>query len=187
MEESYHCLFVTVVVLLSIQTILMIIPVGTAGTIYIQNKAVFDALGDRVKDVSVIPVQNITSQAQNSIQKASHILNEVDHITNDYENHRDMMDDLHLVIKKSFFPMEGMSDLLKLSTRKDIKKSVHKIQKLLSKLSDNDIERLVKLVDKSAIQALHALSDPNINKTMHIVNDADSALKKFDKLISKLV
>jgi len=187
MEESYHCLLVTVVVLLSIQTILMLIPVGTAGTIYIQNKAVFDALGNRVRDVSVIPIQNITNEAQQSLKKVSHIMNEVDHITNDYENHRGMMDDFHSVIKKSFFPMDGMTDLLKLSTRKDIKKSVHKIHNLLSKLSDNDIRRVVKLFDKTAIQTLHALSDPNINKTMHIVDDADSALKKFDKLISKLV
>ena len=54
-------------------------------------------------------------------------------------------------------------------------------------MSDDELHRLVESLQKASVSANHMLSDGNINKTMHIMSDADLALVKFDKMLSKFV
>jgi hypothetical protein len=40
---------------------------------------------------------------------------------------------------------------------------------------------------KASEAASHMLTDNNINKTMHIMDDADTTMMKFDRMLSKFV
>jgi hypothetical protein len=64
---------------------------------------------------------------------------------------------------------------------------VQKVLRILDKMSDDEIHRLVLSAQKASEAASHMLTDNNINKTMHVMDDADYTMMKFDKMLSKFV
>lgn len=191
-KDPYSCMFVTIVVLLSVQTFLMAIPIGTAGTIYINHRKAFNAV--RTSDIihqmntlSGVPLENMTTHANSAANKADKLMERVKMITGDYEENRGIFNDLHKLINKSFYPLQDVHDILNPRTRKHIKNILFKVYKLIGKLSDNDLRKILMLTDKLAIQAIKGLSNDNLNKTMHVMEEADLALAKFDILLTKLL
>jgi hypothetical protein len=191
-KDPYSCMFVTIVVLLSVQTFLMAIPIGTAGTIYINHRKAFNAV--RTSDIihqmntlSGVPLENMTTHANSAANKADKLMERVKMITGDYEENRGIFNDLHKLINKSFYPLQDVHDMLNPKTRNHIKRILFKVSKLVGKLSDNDLQKILMLTDRIAVQAVKGLSNHNLNKTMHVMEEADLALAKFDLLISKLL
>ena len=191
-KDPYSCMIVAIVVLLSVQTFLMFIPLGTAGTVYISHKDAFDAMKTsdiiyQINTLSGVPLENMTTHANSAANKADKLMERIKLITGDYEINRGIFNDLHKLINKSFIPLQDVHDILNPRTRKHIKNILFKVYKLIGKLSDNDLRKILMLTDKLAIQAIKGLSNDNLNKTMHVMEEADLALAKFDILLTKLL
>jgi len=71
--------------------------------------------------------------------------------------------------------------------RGTVMKIVEKILRILDTMTDAEIHELIMSIDKAVIAANRAMSVTNVNKTMHVMEDADKAMNKFDLMLSKFV
>ncbi len=199
---SIKLLTVLILCTMLIQVVIMTIPVGAGYTIYIRNKASFDAVGNlntgdiisNLNNVKDLPIQSIGKDSKEVIHNAKmatdrmlRLLERVKSITGEVNSNVDIFNEVRLVLRKAMVPLDSIKDLLNPKMRGTVLGIIEKIMRILDTMSDTEIHKLIISVDKAMLSANKALSLNNVNKTMHVMDDADRTLNKFDLMLSKFV
>lgn len=195
-EERGSCSMKTltwcILIVMIVQVVIMCIPLGTGGYIYIRNKENFQALaningGKIVSDVNSFPIASLGEnsnsavvEAKDAVHKALYLVSKIKSITGEIKNGTNVFDDVRKVLHKAIAPLDRVKDMLNPHMRGTITKILDKVFKILNKMSDEELHEMI-------AHANELISHNNINKTMHIMDDADVALNKFDKMLSKFV
>lgn len=180
---------------LVVQVIIMLIPITTAGVIYTNNRENFIALGSLegtrlVRDVNHLPISElgiksnkVMDDARDTLQNTMLIIEKLKL----FSNSSDVVNDIQTLILKTFTSLDDMSDLLNPKMRGTIKRILNKFLRMIENMNDVEIHELIVKLRSVSERANVFLSLHNQNKTFQAVNDADVALKKMDKMLSKFV
>lgn len=79
-------------------------------------------------------------------------------------------------------PLKEVSELLNPRMRAMITRIMSKSMRILEKMSDNELHHLIQITD-STIK--NTLTHKNVNKTMHVMDEADKIMEKMDMFLSK--
>jgi len=199
---SMRTLTVLILIVMVFQLMVMLLPIGGAVTIYVNNKATFDAIGNistgeivaNMNNLKDLPIRSIGKDTNETIRNANiasakvlKLLAHIKKLTGNVETSSDIIDDVRSVLKKAMIPLDSMKDLLSPHMRGSVLRIVEKVMKILDTFTDDEIHNLILAADKAVLSMDSALTFKNVNKTMHVVEDADKALLKFDALLSKFV
>lgn len=199
---SMKVLTILILITMLIQVVIMVFPLAAGYTVYVNNKASFDAIGNlstkdivsnlnNVKDLPFDSLGKDSKEAANNAKLATnkvlHLLARVKNITGEVDSHTDVFKDVRTVLRKAMIPLDSIKDLLNPKMRGTVLRIIEKVMRILDTMSDTELHNLIQVIDRMAISANIALSNGNINKTMHVIKDADSALSKFDVVLSKFV
>lgn len=175
-----------------IQLCVMLVPLSAGGYIYIQNRETINAFGNIsasriVSDINEFPLANIgkTSKdamldAKQAVHKALFLISRMKEITGEIKNGTNIFDDIKKVLDKSIAPLDELKEMLSPRMRGTLLKILDKVFKILDKMGEDEIHRLLENTN-------NLLNHDNVNRTMHVVNDADATLDKMDKILSKFV
>lgn len=194
----------TILILLTmlVQLVVMMVPLAAGYTVYVNNKATFEALGnlsapaivDNLNNVKDLPIQSLGKDSKHAMHNAKmatdrilNLLARVKNITGEVDTNADIFMDIRTVLRKTIAPLDSIKDLLNPRMRGTVMKIVEKVLRILDTMSDAEIHELIMSIDKAVLTADRAMSMTNVNKTMHVMEDADKALNKFDLMLSKFV
>lgn len=195
---SMKMLTLLILLTMLVQLVVMSIPVATGYSIYYNNKEAFDALGNmstpaivnninHVKDLPIMESKFTMHNAKLASDKLLGLLKRVQNITGEVDTNADIFKDVRTVLHKTVAPLDRVKDFLNPRMRGTVMKIIEKILRILDTMSDAEIHQLVLSINKAVVTADRAMSITNVNKTMHVMDDADKALNKFDSVLSKFV
>jgi hypothetical protein len=115
------------------------------------------------------------------------LLARVKNITGEVDTNADIFKDIRTVLRKTMVPLDSIKDLLNPHMRGTVLRILDKVMRILDTMSDAEIHQLIMSIDKAVLTANRALSIGNVNKTLHVMDDADKTLNKFDLMLSKFV
>jgi hypothetical protein len=194
----------TILILLTmlIQLVVMMTPLVAGYTVYVNNKASFDAIGNlstgdiisNLNNVKDLPIQSLGKDSKHAMHNAKmatdrvlNLLARVKNITGEVDTNADIFNDIRKVLKKTIIPLDSLKDLLNPHMRGTVLKILDKIMRILDTMSDAEIHQLIMSIDRAVLSANRALSIGNVNKTLHVMDDADKTLNKFELMLSKFV
>jgi hypothetical protein len=139
---------------------------------------------DHLKD---LPISEVGSKSRRASDLVLHILKHIDGNTS-------LIDDVRKVAKDMIAPIQDVSDLLNKDLRGNVKTIVAKVKLILDTVQEYEIHETIQILkqamddfDKTSKQIKNAIKHDNINRTMSLIMDADRAISKMDKLVSKFV
>ena len=192
---SFKCILVMILATLVLQTVLMTVPMGVGVMVYDRHHEKFEAVGkinasaivSNVNHVADFPMEDLVQTSKRASVDGIKLLKRLEELSIKIDNNTDIFADIKRVLHAALGPLDGVNAMLSPKMRGSIMLIVQKIMRILDNMSDDELHRLVESLQKASVSANHMLSDGNINKTMHIMSDADLALVKFDKMLSKFV
>lgn len=194
----------TLLILLTmlVQLAVMMTPLVVGYTVYVNNKASFDAIGNlstgdiisNLNNVKDLPIQSLGKDSKHAMHNAKmatdrvlNLLARVKNITGEVDTNADIFNDIRKVLKKTMIPLDSLKDLLNPHMRGTVLKIIDKIMRILDTMSDAEIHELFVSIDKAVVSTNKALSGGNVNRTLHVMDDADKAMNKFDLVLSKFI
>ncbi len=199
---SMRVLTLLILLTMLIQLAVMMTPLVAGYTVYVNNKASFDAIGNlstrdiisNLNNVKDLPIQSLGKDSKHAMHNAKmatdrvlNLLARVKNITGEVDTNADIFNDIRKVLRKTMVPLDSIKDLLNPRMRGTVLRILNKIMRILDTMSDKEIHKLIMSIDRMAISANKALSSRNVNKTLHVMDDADKTLNKFDLMLSKFV
>ena len=199
---SMKVLTLLILLTMLIQLMVMMVPLAAGYTVYVNNKATFEAFGnlsapaivDNINNVKDLPIQSLGKDSKHAMHNAKmatdkilQLLARVKNITGEVDTNADIFKDIRTVLRKTIVPLDSIKDILNPHMRGTVMKIVEKLLRILDTMSDAEIHELIMSIDKAVIAANRAMSVTNVNKTMHVMEDADKAMNKFDLMLSKFV
>lgn len=199
---SMKVLTILILLTMLVQLMVMMVPLAAGYTVYVNNKATFEAFGnlsapaivDNLNNVKDLPIQSLGKDSKHAMHNAKmatdrilNLLARVKNITGEVDTNADIFKDIRTVLRKTIVPLDSIKDLLNPRMRGTVMKIVEKVLRILDTMSDAEIHELIMSIDKAVLTADRAMSMTNVNKTMHVMEDADKALNKFDLMLSKFV
>ena len=199
---SMRVLTIMILLTMLVQLAVMMTPLVAGYTVYVNNKANFDAIGNlstrdivsNLNNVKDLPIQSLGKDSKHAMHNAKmatdrilNLLARVKNITGEVDTNADIFKDIRTVLRKTIAPLDSVKDLLNPRMRGTVMKIVEKVLRILDTLSDAEIHELIMSIDKAVLTADRAMSMTNVNKTMHVMEDADKTLNKFDLMLSKFV
>lgn len=199
---SMKVLTILILLTMLVQLAVMMVPLAAGYTVYVNNKATFEAFGnlsapaivDNLNNVKDLPIQSLGKDSKHAMHNAKmatdrilNLLARVKNITGEVDTNADIFKDIRTVLRKTIAPLDSIKDLLNPRMRGTVMKIVEKVLRILDTMSDAEIHELIMSIDKAVLTADRAMSMTNVNKTMHVMEDADKALNKFDLMLSKFV
>jgi len=179
-----------ILIVMLVQLVVMLIPLGAGGYIYIQNKENLNALANLsaskiVTDINTFPLAKLGKSASKTASDANFLVHNIKSITGDLRNNTNIFDDMRKVMRHSIEPLDGLKHILSPQMRGTTMSIISKVMRLLNNLNDDELHKLMVSVEKASVQANHLLSDSNINRTLHTMNDADNTMKRFMTILGK--
>lgn len=192
---SFKCILVMIMVTLVFQVFIMMLPVGVGVVVYGRHQEKFEAAGNldakaivtNVNHIRDIPMKDIVDASKRATIDGLKLLKRLEELSIKIDNNTDIFGDVKRVLHAALGPLDGANKMLNPKMRGTILLIVQKVLRILDHMSDEEIHRLVISAAKASEAASHMLTDSNINKTMHIMNDADETMMRFDKMLSKFV
>ena len=199
---SMRVLTLLILLTMLIQLAVMMTPLVAGYTVYVNNKASFDAVGNlstrdiisNLNNVKDLPIQSLGKDSKHAMHNAKmatdrvlNLLARVKNITGEVDTNADIFNDIRKVLRKTMVPLDSIKDLLNPRMRGTVLRILNKIMRILDTMTDAEIHKLIMSIDRMAISANKALSSRNVNKTLHVMDDADKTLNKFDLMLSKFV
>lgn len=175
-----------------IQLCIMLVPLSAGGYIYIQNRETINAFGNIsagriVSDINEFPLASLGKNsndamldAKQAVHKALYLISKMKSITGEIKNGTNIFDDIRKVLDKSMAPLDELKEMLNPRMRGTLLKIMDKVFKILDKMGEDEVHKLLENVN-------NLLTYDNVNRTMHVVNDADATLEKMDNILSKFV
>jgi len=192
---SFKCILIMILATLVFQAVLMTVPMGVGVMVYDRHHEKFEAAGkinasaivSNVNHVADFPMEDLVQTSKRASLDGMKLLKRLEELSIKIDNNTDIFTDVKRVLHAALGPLDGVNAMLSPKMRGSIMMIVQKIMHILDNMSDDELHRLIESLQKASVSANHMLSDGNINKTMHIMSDADLALVKFDKMLSKFV
>ncbi len=199
---SMRVLTIMILLTMLIQLAVMMTPLVAGYTVYVNNKANFDAIGNlstrdivsNLNNVKDLPIQSLGKDSKHAMHNAKmatdrvlNLLARVKNITGEVDTNADIFNDIRTVLRKTMVPLDSIKDLLNPHMRGTVLRILDKVMRILDTMSDAEIHQLILSIDKAVLAANRALSIGNMNKTLHVMDDADKTLNKFDLMLSKFV
>ena len=192
---SFKCILVMIMVTLVFQVIIMMLPVGVGVVVYGRHHEKFEAAGNldakaivtNVNHIRDFPMKDLIGASKRATIDGLKLLKRLEELSIKVDNHTDIFGDVKRVLHAALGPLDGANKMLSPKMRGTFLLIIQKVLRILDHMTDDEIHRLVISAAKATEAASHMLTDNNINKTMHIMNDADYAMMKFDKMLSKFV
>lgn len=199
---SMRVLTIMILLTMLVQLAVMMTPLVAGYTVYVNNKANFDAIGNlstqdivsNLNNVKDLPIQSLGKDSKHAMHNAKmatdnvlRLLARVKNITGEVDTNADIFNDIRTVLRKTMVPLDSIKDLLNPHMRGTVLRILDKVMRILDTMSDAEIHQLIMSIDKAVLTANRALSIGNVNKTLHVMDDADKTLNKFDLMLSKFV
>lgn len=192
---SFKCILVMIMATLIFQVILMTLPVGIGVVVYDRHHEKFEAAGNldakaivaNVNHIRDFPMEDLVGASKRATVDGLKLLKRLEELSVKIDNNTDIFGDVKRVLHAALGPLDGANKLLSPKMRGTFILIVQKVLRILDNMSDDEIHRLVESAAKASEAASHMLTDRNINKTMHVMDDADYTMMKFDKMLSKFV
>jgi flagellar basal body-associated protein FliL len=192
---SFKCILVMIMVTLIVQVFLMTLPVGVGVMVYGRHHEKFEAAGKldakaivtNVNHIGDFPMEDLVGASKRAAVDGLKLLKRLEELSIKVDNNTDIFGDVKRVLHAALGPLDGANKLLSPKMRGTFILIVEKVLRILDKMTDDEIHRLVESAAKASEAASHMLTDNNINRTMHIMDDADYTMMKFDKMLSKFV
>lgn len=192
---SFKCILVMIMATLIVQVFLMTLPVGVGVVVYGRHHEKFEAAGNldakaivsNVNHIRDFPIKDLADASKRATIDGVRLLKRLEQLSIKIDNNTDIFGDVKRVLHAALGPLDGANKLLSPKMRGTFLMIVQKIMRILDNMTDDEIHRLIESAAKASEAASHMLTDNNINKTMHIMNDADETMMKFDKMLSKFV
>jgi hypothetical protein len=199
---SMKVLTILILLTMVVQLAVMMTPLVAGYTVYVNNKESFDAVGNlstrdiinNLNNVKDLPIQSLGKDSKHALHNAKiatdsvlNLLARVKNITGEVDSNADIFKDIREVLRKTMVPLDSIKDLLNPHMRGTMLKILDQVMRILDTMSDAEIHQLIMAIDKASIAANRALSIGNVNKTLHVMDDADRTLNKFDLMLSKFV
>jgi hypothetical protein len=177
------------------QVFLMTLPMGVGVMVYDRHREKFEAAGNidakaivsNVNHIRDFPIKDLADASKRATIDGLKLLKRLEELSIKIDNNTDIFGDVKRVLHAALGPLDGANKLLSPKMRGTFLLIVQKVMRILDKMSDNEIHKLVMSAQKASEAASHMLTDNNINKTMHIMDDADTTMMKFDRMLSKFV
>lgn len=192
---SFKCILVMIMATLIFQVFLMTLPMGIGVMVYDRHHEKFEAAGNldakaivsNVNHIRDFPIKDLADASKRATIDGLKLLKRLEELSIKIDNNTDIFGDVKRVLHAALGPLDGVNKILSPKMRGTFLLIVQKVMRILDKMSDDDIHKLVQSAQKASVAATHMLTDNNINKTMHVMHDADDALMKFDRMLSKFV
>jgi hypothetical protein len=192
---SFKCILVMIMATLIFQVFLMTLPMGVGVMVYDRHREKFEAAGNidakaivsNVNHIRDFPIKDLADASKRATIDGLKLLKRLEELSIKIDNNTDIFGDVKRVLHAALGPLDGANKLLSPKMRGTFLLIVQKVMRILDKMSDNEIHKLVMSAQKASEAASHMLTDNNINKTMHIMDDADTTMMKFDRMLSKFV
>lgn len=163
-------LTVCIVILLTFQLMIMLVPLGTGAIVYVQNRETINAMADidgrtiveKVNMIKDIPIQNMSRNADVATAKLKDIMQQA-HILADNKT-SNVFVDIKRMIHEAVGPVEALRMLMNNKTNDSVFDLVHTVSNIS-----------------------HSVPLEIFAKGLHTLEDADKALEKMDKILGKFV
>ena len=173
---NMRCLTISILLVMIIQTCIMVTPIYVGARVYTSNKESFEAIHnikakDLVRSLNNMPIDQSSIAILNAKKASERVLDMMDQFP---------IDDNVDIVKTIRNLTHSMDHLLSPQMRASLLKIASKTGRLMGKLTDSEVHDILERIRG-------AITHTNVNKTMHVIEDADTALKKFDIVLSKFI
>lgn len=173
---NMRCLTISILLVMIIQTFIMITPIYVGARVYTSNRENFEAIHnikakELVRSLNDMPIDQSSVAILNAKEASERVLDMMKQFP---------VDDNVDIVKTIRNLTHSMDRLLSPQMRASLLKIASKTGKMMGKLTDSEVHDLL-------LRFRGAVTPSNVNKTMHVIEDADIALKKIDTMLSKFI
>lgn len=178
----FKCISVAMLCVMIVQTVLMATPLYVGYRFVETNKENINAFtsinGPEFVDNTTETIRNskiVSFKILELMHKAHNLSGSLGNKTMGFE-------DIRQFITTAQKSLEEMSALLNPRMRGTLARIMTKSMRILEKMSDSELHDLIHVADK-AIKT--TITNTNVNKTMHVMDEADRIMEKMDTFLSK--
>lgn len=178
----FKCISVGILCMLIIQTFIISAPIYVGYRFVETNKDNINAFTSIDGPAFVDNTTQTVINGKIATYKILDLMHRAQNLTSGLGNNTLGFDDIRQFLLAVETPLKQLSALLNPRMRAMVMRIMSKSMRILEKMSDSELHDLIQMTD-TAIKT--TLTDKNVNKTMHVMDEADKIMEKMDTFLSK--